>query len=52
VWWVSALDALAASIAHEVKQSLSGIFTNASACLRMPGAETLNIRGRTRSAMN
>lgn len=32
---VVSLGALAASIAHEVRQPLSGIITNASACLRM-----------------
>ena len=38
---VMSLGALAASIAHEIKQPLSGIITNASTCLRMLAAEPL-----------
>lgn len=40
---VTSLGALTASIAHEVNQPLSGIITNASACLRMLAAEPPNI---------
>jgi PAS domain S-box-containing protein len=42
---VTALSALTASIAHEVNQPLSGIITNASACLRMLDAATPNTDG-------
>jgi PAS domain S-box-containing protein len=40
---VSTLGALAASIAHEVNQPLSGIITNASACLRMLADDPPNL---------
>jgi signal transduction histidine kinase len=40
---VMALSALTASIAHEVSQPLSGIITNASACLRMLAADPPNL---------
>jgi PAS domain S-box-containing protein len=42
---VTSLGALAASIAHEVNQPLSGIVTNASTCLRMLGANPPNFDG-------
>jgi PAS domain S-box-containing protein len=42
---VTTLGALAASIAHEVSQPLSGIVTNSSTCLRMLGAEPPNVEG-------
>jgi PAS domain S-box-containing protein len=42
---VMSLGALAASIAHEVNQPLSGIITNASTCLRMLNANPPNLDG-------
>ena len=42
---VSSLGALAASIAHEVNQPISGIVTNASTCLRMLDADPPNVDG-------
>jgi C4-dicarboxylate-specific signal transduction histidine kinase len=42
---VTSLGALAASIAHEVNQPLSGIVTNASTCLRMLDADVPDIAG-------
>ncbi len=42
---VTSLGSLAASIAHEVNQPLSGIVTNASTCLRMLAAEPPNLDG-------
>jgi PAS domain S-box-containing protein len=39
------LGTLAASIAHEVNQPLTGIITNASTCLRMLAADPPNIEG-------
>jgi PAS domain S-box-containing protein len=42
---VTSLGALAASIAHEVNQPLTGIVTNASTCLRMLGATPPNLNG-------
>ena len=47
---VSSLGALAASIAHEVNQPLSGIITNASTCIRMLGAEPPNLDGARETA--
>jgi len=41
----SSLGVLAASIAHEVNQPLSGIITNAGTCLRMLSADPPNIDG-------
>lgn len=41
---------LAASIAHEVNQPLSGIITNASTCLRMLAAEPPNVDGARETA--
>ena len=40
---VISLGALAAAIAHEVNQPLSGILTNAGACLRMLAADPPNV---------
>ena len=42
---VMSLGTLAASIAHEVNQPLSGIITNANTCLRMLAADPPNLRG-------
>jgi PAS domain S-box-containing protein len=42
---VTALNALTASIAHEVNQPLSGIITNAGTCLRMLSANPPNVDG-------
>jgi signal transduction histidine kinase len=42
---VTSLGALTASIAHEINQPLSGIITNASACLRMLAADPPNVTG-------
>jgi signal transduction histidine kinase/GAF domain-containing protein len=42
---VTSLGMLAASIAHEINQPLSGIVTNASTCLRMLSAEPPNVEG-------
>lgn len=42
---VSSLGALTASVAHEVSQPLSGIVTNASACLRMLALEPPDLEG-------
>jgi len=47
---VTSLGALTASIAHEVNQPLSGIITNASACLRMLAADPPNIGGAADTA--
>jgi signal transduction histidine kinase len=42
---VSSLSALTASIAHEINQPLSGIVTNAAACLRKLTTDSPNIDG-------
>jgi len=42
---VTTLNALTASIAHEVNQPLSGIITNASTCLRMLNGDPPNLDG-------
>jgi PAS domain S-box-containing protein len=42
---VTTLNALTASIAHEVSQPLSGVITNASTCLRMLNGDPPNIDG-------
>src|SRR5262249_16739669 len=42
---IATLNALTASIAHEVNQPLSGIVTNASTCLRMLGGDPPNVDG-------
>lgn len=47
---VTTLGALTASIAHEVSQPLSGIINNASACLRMLGADPPNVDGARETA--
>jgi PAS domain S-box-containing protein len=47
---VTSLGAMAASIAHEVNQPLSGIITNASTCLRMLAAEPPNVDGARETA--
>jgi PAS domain S-box-containing protein len=46
----TALNALTASIAHEVNQPLSGIVTNASTCLRMLDANPPNVEGARETA--
>ncbi|MCW3098713.1 MAG: multi-sensor signal transduction histidine kinase [Chthonomonadaceae bacterium] len=47
---VTSLGALAASIAHEVNQPLSGIITNASTCQRMLAADPPNVDGALETA--
>jgi PAS domain S-box-containing protein len=47
---VTSLGALAASIAHEVNQPLSGIITNASTCLRMLSADPPDVDGACETA--
>jgi len=47
---VTTLNALTASIAHEVNQPLSGIITNASTCLRMLDDDPPNIDGARETA--
>jgi signal transduction histidine kinase len=47
---VKSLGVLAASIAHEVYQPLSGIVTNASTCQRMLAADSPNIDGARETA--
>lgn len=47
---VLSLGELAASIAHEVNQPLSGIITNANTCLRMLATDPPNIEGAIRTA--
>jgi signal transduction histidine kinase len=47
---VSSLGALTASIAHEVNQPLSGIVTNASACLRMLASDPPDLEGARETA--
>jgi PAS domain S-box-containing protein len=42
---VTTLGELAASIAHEINQPLSGIITNANTCLRMLAADPSNVEG-------
>ncbi len=44
------LGVLAASIAHEVNQPLTGIITNASTCLRMLAADPPNVAGAVETA--
>jgi C4-dicarboxylate-specific signal transduction histidine kinase len=44
------MGVLTASIAHEVNQPLAGIITNASACLRMLGANPPNIESARETA--
>ncbi|MFL5481973.1 MAG: PAS domain-containing protein [Gemmatimonadaceae bacterium] len=47
---VATAGELAASIAHEVNQPLSGIITNSSTCLRMLDAEPPNVDGARETA--
>ena len=47
---VTTLNALTASIAHEINQPLSGIITNASTCLRMLNGNPPNIDGARETA--
>jgi PAS domain S-box-containing protein len=47
---VTSLGVLTAAIAHEVNQPISGIITNASACLRMLSAQPPNIEGALETA--
>lgn len=47
---VSTLGELAASIAHEVNQPLSGIITNANTCLRMLAADPPDTEGAIKTA--
>ncbi len=47
---ITSLSTLAASIAHEVNQPLSGIVTNAGTCLRMLDADPPNIEGARETA--
>jgi len=47
---VTSLGALTASIAHEINQPLSGIFTNCSTCLRMLTADPPNLDGARETA--
>ena len=47
---VATVGELAASIAHEVNQPLSGIITNANTCLRMLAAEPPNVEGARETA--
>jgi C4-dicarboxylate-specific signal transduction histidine kinase len=47
---VTSLGALAASIAHEVNQPLSGIITNAGTCVRMLDADPPNVDGARETA--
>ena len=47
---VTSLGTLAASIAHEVNQPLSGIITNANTCLRMLAVDPPNLEGARETA--
>ena len=47
---ITTLGALTASIAHEVNQPLSGIVTNASACLRMLAADPPDLESARETA--
>jgi len=47
---VTSLGTLAATIAHEVNQPLSGIVTNASTCLRMLSSDPPNVEGARETA--
>ncbi len=47
---VMTLGALTASIAHEIRQPLTGIITNASTCLRMLAADPPNLDGARTTA--
>jgi signal transduction histidine kinase len=47
---VTTLNALTASIAHEINQPLSGIITNAGTCLRMLAADPPDVDGARETA--
>jgi PAS domain S-box-containing protein len=47
---VSTLNAMTASIGHEIAQPLTGILTNANSCLRMLSSEPPNIGGAADTA--
>jgi len=47
---VTTLNALTASIAHEINQPLSGIITNAGTCLRMLDGDPPNVEGARETA--
>jgi len=47
---ITTLNALTASIAHEINQPLSGIITNASTCLRMLNGDPPNVEGARETA--
>jgi C4-dicarboxylate-specific signal transduction histidine kinase len=47
---VATLNAMTASIAHEVNQPISGILTNASTCVRMLAADPPNVAGAAETA--
>jgi PAS domain S-box-containing protein len=47
---MTTLNALTASIAHEVNQPLAGIVTNASTCLRMLDGDSPNVEGARETA--
>jgi PAS domain S-box-containing protein len=47
---VTTLNALTASIAHEINQPLAGIVTNASTCLRMLNGDPPNVDGARETA--
>lgn len=47
---VAKLNAMTASIAHEVSQPLSGILANANTCLRMLGADPPKVAGAIETA--
>ena len=47
---VTSLSTMAASMAHEINQPLSGIITNASTCLRMLKANPPNVDGAIETA--
>jgi PAS domain S-box-containing protein len=47
---ITALNALTASIAHEINQPLSGIITNASTCRRMLDGNPPNVEGARETA--
>jgi PAS domain S-box-containing protein len=48
---IATLNALTASIAHEVNQPLSGIITNANTCLRMLNRSPPNVEGARETAL-
>jgi len=47
---ITTLNALTASIAHEINQPLSGIITNANTCLRMLNGDSPNVAGARETA--